>query len=92
MTENFLFNLKCSSSCGQGIQIRNVECISPETRSILPFYKCDTRLKPTQQRSCMIKNCSGNNYEWKIVSIRPVLKNLLKFSLRKFLHFNLSAQ
>ncbi|RNA19970.1 A disintegrin and metallo ase with thrombospondin motifs 20, partial [Brachionus plicatilis] len=62
---------ECSTTCGKGIQIRNIECFSPESGSILPIYKCDTRLKPIQQRTCFVKNCTGQDYEWKIVSIRP---------------------
>ncbi|XP_043218973.1 A disintegrin and metalloproteinase with thrombospondin motifs 20-like isoform X2 [Amphibalanus amphitrite] len=43
---------RCSSSCGKGIQRREVTCISPNAIAPLPSDQCDPGSKPVPQQSC----------------------------------------
>ena len=56
-------SLQCSEPCGYGIQMREVVCYSPESRTLVPDYFCDIAKKPPIERQCFLKNCGKDTIE-----------------------------
>lgn len=48
-SSSFLFNMKCSSSCGTGMQIRSVECV--DSHGALNT-QCDPETRPNSMQEC----------------------------------------
>ncbi|XP_046840031.1 A disintegrin and metalloproteinase with thrombospondin motifs 9-like [Xenia sp. Carnegie-2017] len=53
---------RCSAACGEGNQRRKVQCVMNGNRQTSP-ERCDSRRKPSDERSCRIKACPHWEYE-----------------------------
>lgn len=49
------FCSQCSKSCGKGLQMREVRCLTPEKKH---SYECDSSTKPVQEQICNTIPCS----------------------------------
>lgn len=49
------FCSQCSKSCGKGLQMREVRCLTPEKKH---SHECDSSTKPVQEQICNTIPCS----------------------------------
>ena len=52
---------QCSTSCGEGVQQREVRCVREEDMEQVTDGYCDTEPKPVTRRTCKTQPCHDNN-------------------------------
>ena len=73
------FILQCSSSCGNGITTRSVNCVINKT--LIDHNECDLAAKPVDKQACNTK-CPRSS--WRIISTSDVSLLIFNFLKRIF--------
>ena len=49
--------IQCTTTCGTGVQTREIQCLSPVTETVVNHDFCDSATMPAPRQECFLRNC-----------------------------------